>query len=120
MEEAENDEDALRDMLSVPQTDAEEVGEEGDAVDARKTSSCVGDGFAAVRVGSAATDVDEENENTSGPPTVEWLWEAELNPSRSLLERELEFDMEGGYVDRKKSFMSENCGWQCLVGVGKK
>jgi len=110
-------------MLSVvPDRVAEEVWE-GDGVDAGKSSSCVGDGSAAVGVvGVSSVDkvataaVDKKHENTSGPPTVEWLWEAELNPSRSLRERELEFDREG-YMNRGKSFMGENCGWQCLVGV---
>lgn len=73
LEETENDEDALRDMLS----------------------------------------------SSSSSPPVEWLWEAEMNPFRSLRKRVLQFDGLA-YLDAEKSFMGENCGWQCLVSSARK
>ena len=120
MEEAENDEDAIRDMLSTPEIHPETDVEE-DGVDGGEKSCCVVDGTETARDGSTTKKgaVDEEKENTSVPTAVEWLWEAELNPSRSLRERELEFDS-GAYLERGKAFMGENCGWQCLWASAKK
>ena len=127
MEEAENDEDALRDMLE---------GERGDGrvpVAAPGTHGGDGDGGEGSAAADAVLVVAEEEEKndassairstatatamttTTTTATVEWLWEAELNPSRSLQERELQFDGDA-YMEREKSFMGENCGWQCLVG----
>ena len=101
--EAENDEDALRDMFALSDVNVEDVAE--DKLDE--------DG------GSAVADAGGESERASGPRTVKWLWDAELNPSRSLRERRLDFDR-STYLQRETSFMSENCSWQCLVGVKKK
>jgi len=87
LEEAENDEDALRDMLG--------AGGSGDGEG--------GDG-----------DGEDAGEGGGG---VEWMWESESNPFRSLRERRLEFPDSGyldGETQGHTSFMGENCGWQCV------
>ena len=53
---------------------------------------------------------------------VEWLWESEMNPFRSLDERELAFDRgdyllggEGEGGGTGAHVMGENRAWQCLA-----
>ena len=85
LEEAENDEDALTDMFAAG-------GDEG---------------------------ADENEGGGERDGTVGWVWEAEMNPFRSLRPRELDFDRSGYLAHEEpggeRSFMGENCGWQCLA-----
>jgi len=104
LEEAENDEDALRDMLGV-------TGGSGDDADEGEGGGRGGDG-------------DGKGEGRSGDRAgrrgVEWMWESESNPFRSLRERRLEFP-DSAYLDGEteghSSFMGENCGWQCVRAI---
>ena len=65
----------------------------------------------------------EAGEGEPGPrEEVEWLWESEMNPFRSLDERELAFDRgdyllggEGEGGGTGAHVMGENCAWQCLA-----
>ena len=121
IEEAENDEDALRDMLEgegrgggVPVVGPGTRGGGGDG-DGRGGSAAAADAVLVVAEEEEKNDASSATRATVTTATVEWLWEAELNPSRSLQERELHFD-ESAYMEREKTFMGENCGWQCLVG----
>ena len=77
IEEAESDEDAMRELA---------------------------EGWAAADAGGAST----------GAAVMQWRWEAEVNPYRSLARRGLQFD-NGAYADAQQSFMSDNNSWQCLV-----
>jgi|AntAceMinimDraft_5_1070358.scaffolds.fasta_scaffold05207_1 hypothetical protein len=135
LEEAENDEDALREMLSLlpqpPGLEGERENVPGgararDGVSVEEPGACgheeaesggAGDGDGSeIRdgVGDGDGDSNARDKRTPRAATVEWLWEAELNPFRSLRKRELEFDS-GRYLDEEQSFMGENCGWLCLV-----
>lgn len=67
--------------------------------------------------GDEGADENEEGGERDG--AVGWVWEAEMNPFRSLRPRELDFDR-SGYLTREepggeRSFMGENCAWQCLT-----
>lgn len=81
---------------------------------ARARAEGKGDGEGA-KVKTSCGGARHASRSQSEVKTVAWLWEAELNPSRSLQKRRLHFDG-GAYMKESVSFMGENCGWQCLVG----
>ena len=64
-----------------------------------------------------AGDFDCRNKSSQNEE-VEWLWESEINPFRSLHERELGFSR-GDYLLEGEGngahAMGENCAWQCLA-----
>ena len=64
-----------------------------------------------------AGDCDCRNKSSQNEE-VEWLWESEINPFRSLHERELGFSR-GDYLLEGEGngahAMGENCAWQCLA-----
>jgi hypothetical protein len=64
-----------------------------------------------------ASDCDCRNKSNQNEE-VEWLWESEINPFRSLHERELGFSR-GDYLLEGEGdgahAMGENCAWQCLA-----
>lgn len=63
----------------------------------------------------AESDEDAMRASLSAFENIEWVWEAEINPSRSTAERELEFDRADYISSDKDSSLEENSAWQCVA-----